>query len=1414
MDGGLEALFRENGAVNGRVRQAVLHKAERRLLVEAQSDSLLTLGQMEAIRRGLEDAMGCPVQAAFFFCGPAALQLEEQGAALGKVLEQSLRELCPTIRPALQGACFTLEAGKALRLRLAPGCLEMLGDGSALRRAEAAFSQAYGLKVQVLAETDEGLEPLKLPEKPDFSQAAAKAAGRTKRKPAEKPGAEQGPRVLYGKRIQEKDRIPQDQVSEDVGRVVIGGEITSLEVKETKNGAFIINFAISDHTNTLPCKLFIKAKEAGQKLQAELEATKKQGDWLLVQGDYTMDEFMRRMCVHVGNIGAFSMPKRMDTAAEKRVELHLHTKMSTMDGLTNVKEAVATAARWGHRAIAITDHGVVHAFPDAVSAADKLTKGGQEIKAILGVEGYLLPDCRLVERPETYIALGVTSAPAFRLDDLFEIAALRITAEGEVLDTFYRVVDCGALLPPELAQATGLTQEALAGGASVKEALTDLSAFMEGGCPVAFGPGALALLHAHGAAHGMELSAEYVDLSVLSHDLWREVKDQTLAAFLDALGKAAPQGGALETARGTAALLASVLPELDRRQARELPLFHALDQQDTRAKRRTYHIIIIAKDQPGLVNLYRLVSYAHLEHLRKVPRIPRSLLHLHRQGLIVGSACEAGELFQSVLKGEPEETLAQVAKMYDFLEIQPIANNAFLTRNGRVADEEGLRDLNRKIVALGDALHKPVVATGDVHFLEPDDSIFRAIIMHARGFEDAEEQAPLYFKTTDEMLEEFAYLGPEKAHAVVIDNPNAIADSCERLKPFLSEKGTYAPTFPGADEELRNMAMTRAHAIYGDPLPEVVQKRLDKELTSIIGNGYASLYLMAQRLVQKSLSDGYLVGSRGSVGSSFVANMAGITEVNALQPHYVCPKCKFSDFDVDRTKYACGVDMPDRACPVCGAPLNKLGYEIPFETFLGFKGDKTPDIDLNFSGEYQPVAHKFTETMFGEGHAFRAGTISGVKDKTVYGYVRAWCDETGQNPTKEEIDRLVAGCAGVKKTTGQHPGGIVIVPKENDIMEFTPIQRPADKTDVDVITTHFDFHAMDDRLVKLDILGHDDPTALRMLQDITGLDPKTIPLDDRETMAIFSSSAPLGCSLEALGCDVGSLAIPEFGTSFVRQMLMDTRPTTMEELVRISGLSHGTDVWLGNAQDLVRGGTATLKDVICTRDDIMNYLILRGGEPSISFKTMESVRKGRGVTEEMEAAMRSINTPEWFIDSCKKIKYMFPRAHAAAYVMMAFRVAYYKVHMPLAFYAVYLSVRADAFDIAAAQGGAQAVLDNIKALKKKGNDIEQKEADLLTILEVVYEMNLRGIQLLPVDLYKSDARNFRIEDGKLRPPFSSIAGVGETAADAVAQAGRAGPYLSVEDFRARSGANSAVVQALRDLGVLSGLPETNQLTLF
>ena len=1407
MDQRLESLFEKYGLPGAVLAEANLNKRDKKLAVVISAGSVARAGNLSALERDLADFMpGCDVEVTVRCEGIAELIANNDKAALD-ALRDSWCDIQPVVRPAMANSVWQAE-GCDITVKVPASLMALADNPSLARSAEAYYERVLGVRVSIKLAADEEIKPVITDKPPE----PVRIAPRAEHKPAPRKKETDKAEIILGKAIRKAAIIKQSAVDESMGFVTIQGEVISSEMTKRKNGGSILTVVISDHTNTLPCKVFLEDNQEAE-VDKALSDVKKKGDYLVVAGRYSMDAWLRRMCVYPRDMGRLPREVRKDTAEEKRVELHLHTKMSGMDGLTSVKDAIKTAASWGHRAIAITDHGVVHAFPDAVAQADKLAKDGKDIKVLMGVEGYLLPDSELIERQNEYVSVAITSAPGIKLDEVFEIAAVRFDASGE-RDSAVFIIDSGATLTESIAQATGLTQQALSQGIPMGEAVKRLGEFVGDSIKVVQDTECLDLLRQHGERFELGVDTHCVSTGMLYHYLHRESKVTDITAALNTYGMDMPTGSALDRAKAQAAVMNRLLEEMEHKGIEKLPLTEAVPAEKAKGKRQTYHIIIIAKNHEGLKNLYRLVSYAHLEHLRKVPRIPRSLLLMHREGLIVGSACEAGELFRSMLKGADDDTLKGVADMYDFLEIQPIANNAFLMRNGTVKDEEGLKDFNRRIVELGEELNKPVVATGDVHFLEPDHAQFRSIIMHARGFEDAEEQAPLYFRTTDDMLDEFAYLGEEKAKEVVITNPNMIADSCDRMKAFLSEKGTYAPTFPGANDELRDMSMKRAHELYGDELPEIVQKRLDKELNSIIGNGYASLYLMAQRLVQKSMSDGYLVGSRGSVGSSFVANMAGITEVNALQPHYVCPNCRHSDFDVDRTVYACGVDMPDADCPVCGTKYNKLGYEIPFEVFLGFKGDKTPDIDLNFSGEYQPVAHKFTEVMFGEGHAFRAGTISGIKDKTVYGYVKAYCEDNGMMVSRDEMDRLVQGCAGVKKTTGQHPGGIVIVPQENDIMEFTPIQYPADRSEGDTITTHFDFHAMDDRLVKLDILGHDDPTVLRMLKDITGLDPQSIPLDDPETMRIFSSSEPLGVSLEELDCDVGSIAIPEFGTTFVRQMLKDTRPTTMEELVRISGLSHGTDVWLGNAQELVLSGTATLSQVICTRDDIMNYLILRGGDPSMSFKTMESVRKGRGVTPEMEEHMHSIDTPEWFIDSCKKIKYMFPRAHAAAYVMMAFRVAYYKVHLPIAFYAVYYSVRADAFDIAQASGGAERVLANINAIKKKGNDMDNKEADLLTILEVVYEMNKRGIELLPVDLYKSRASEFVIEGDKIRPPFSAIAGVGENAAIGIAEGAKDGEYTSIENFQARTGANSAVIKALSELGCLEGLPQTDQLSLF
>lgn len=1041
------------------------------------------------------------------------------------------------------------------------------------------------------------------------------------RRPAGRKQAVSGkkPEVLFGAAF-EAQNVSIDTLTELSGRVTVEGEFVSKRETETRNtGKRIIQFSITDHTDTIPCKLMLESK-AGKKLFNSLGA----GVWLRVRGECVTDEYMRTLVLRPRDILRIEPRLRVDDAPEKRVELHLHTQLSAMDGLVDVKKAMETAARFGHSALAITDHGVVQAFPAAYEAGKKYG-----VKAIFGMEGYLVPD-------------------------------------NEV---------------------TGSRDK----------------------------------------------------------------------------------------------------------------------------KPKSYHIIFLVKNQQGLENLYRLVSYSHLEHFYRRPRIPRALLDKHSEGLLLGSACEQGEVYQAVLEGKSDAELLEIASRYDFMEIQPRENNAFMLRNGKIGSEGELLEINRKILWLGDALGKPAVATGDVHFLEPQDAKFREVLMTSMEFSDAGQQAPLYFKTTSEMLEEFAYLG-ERAREVVIDNPSRIAQMCEALKPFPDE--TCLPKIPGAEEELAKSSLERARERYGAAPHPVVQARLDKELHALTTYGFSVLYYIAQQLVRRSLEDGYLVGSRGSVGSSFIATMAGITEVNPLPAHYICPKCRFTDFDVIPPKSACGCDLPDRNCPDCGENLDKDGFDIPFEVFLGFKGDKVPDIDLNFSGEYQPTAHKFAEKLFGEGHVFRAGTISAIQDKTAYGHVKKYLEKSGKTAKPAEMDRLTLGCSGVKRTTGQHPGGMVVVPKDMDIHQFTPIQYPADDKSGGIITTHFDFDSLHDRLVKLDILGHDDPTMLRFLQDLTGVDPKTIPIDDPATMSIFSSVDALGLTEKKLGCAVGSMGIPEFGTPFVRKMLQDTLPTTMEELVRISGLSHGTDVWLNNAQDLVLSKTATLSEVICTRDDIMNFLIKQDLEPLSAFRIMENVRKGKGLTPEMEQAMNEKDVPAWFIQSCRKIKYMFPRAHAAAYVMMAFRIAWFKVHQPLAFYCAYFSIRADAFDYFEAGGCVEAIRERIKELDKKAKEITEKEKKLITILEVVAEMKLRGIELLPLSLSKSEADMFSIEDSKLRPSFLTVPQLGVEAAKRLVKARAGGEYYSIENLVERAKISKTVVERLREAGCLDGLPASDQLTLF
>lgn len=1112
-------------------------------------------------------------------------------------VQEAIAGFAPDVAPRVElcGPPAAEEEAAAAEEAVCAAAVTAFGDGAPddLEEAPDAFEDDEAYMRRIMEMRDEQPRP---------APANGKGQG----------NADPGAHVLMGSEIRQEP-VPLAQITDEERSVVVEGEVFDVEARELRSGRTVLTFDFTDGTDSLTAKLFVEEKE--KKL---LEAVRV-GVRIRAKGPVQYDKFTQELVLLPQDLMLLP-PKeeRVDDCDVTRVELHLHTKMSALDGVTEIEDVVALAAKWGHPAIAITDHGVVQAFPRAFLAGQKYG-----IKILYGVEGYLVDTPDRDERP--------------------------------------------------------------------------------------------------------------------------------------------------------------------------------------------YHIILFAKTQKGLHNLYRLISLAHMEYFYRRPRLPRAVLEQYREGILVGSACEAGEVYQAALNGVPDAELERIASFYDYLEIQPLANTRFLVETGRVPDEEALREINRRILRVGRRLGKPVVATGDVHFLKPEDSIFRQIVMAGHGFTDVERPTPLYLRTTKEMLEEFAYLGEEEARRVVIEGPRQIADAIENLRPI--PDGFHPPHLPGAEEEIRRLTLERAHAIYGDPLPELVAARVKRELDSIIGNGFASLYLIAQKLVKKSNEDGYLVGSRGSVGSSFVANMCGISEVNPLPPHYVCLQCHYFEAHDDGS-VGSGPDLPPKDCPRCGKPLRRDGFDIPFETFLGFEGDKVPDIDLNFAGEYQARAHKFAEELFGKGRLYRAGTIGTLGERTAYGYVRKFLEEQNRRARSAEIKRLVKGITGIRKTTGQHPGGMIVVPEGREIYEFTPIQYPANDRESGYITTHFEFQMIHDQLVKLDMLGHDAPSVIRMLQDLTGVDPKSIPLDDPATMAIFSGLESLGISERDAGGKVGTLGIPEYGTPFVRQMLEDTRPKDFAGLVRIMGLSHGTDVWLNNAQDLVRNGTATLADVIAARDDIMIYLIRKGLPPKTAFKIMEQVRKGKGLKPEDEELMKEHGVPAWYIDSCKKISYLFPKAHAVAYAMMAFYIAYFKVHYPLAFYATYFSTKADDCDADLLVQGPAAMRKALEDIEKKGSNASPKEKSVATVLEVAVEAAARGIHFLPVDLYKSEARRFVIEGDKLRPPLATVPGIGAAAAESIVAARNEAPFTSVEDIRRRSGVTKTVIQALSDRGCLQGLPETDQLTLF
>lgn len=1200
-------------------------------------------------------------------------------------------------------------------------------------------------------------------------------------------------------------------------RVAVEGYIFDAEIRELRSGRSLLTFKITDYTSSIMVKMFSRDKE-----DAALFQLVKKGMWVKVRGSIQNDTFVRDLVMIGNDINEINPAGRKDTApeGEKRVELHLHTPMSQMDAVTPVSALIAQAKKWGHKAIAVTDHAVAQSFPEAYGAGKK-----NDIKILYGVEVNLVDDGVPIAyndahrqlATDTYVVFDVeTTGLSAVYNSIIELAAVKIH-DGEIIDRFESFANPHHRLSATTINLTGITDDMVQTAPEIEEVLRNFSEWTGD-----------AVLVAHNASFDMGfLNVGYkkigydkaknpvIDTLELGRFLYPEMKNHrlnTLAKKFDI--ELTQHHRAIYDAEATGYLLLKMLKDSLEKGIEYHDQFNDnMGKGNAYQRARPYHCTLLAQTQAGLKNLFKLVSISQIEYFYRVPRLPRSVLQKYREGILVGSGCNKGEVFEGMMQKSPEEVESS-ARFYDYLEVMPKEVNAPLIEMELVRDEKAMEDIIEKIVNLGDKLGLPVVATGNVHYLNENDKIYRKILINSQGGANPlnRHQLPdVHFRTTNDMLDAFSFLGKEKAKEIVVTNTNKIADMIEVIKPIKDD--LYTPKIEGADEEMREMSYSMARRIYGDTLPEIVEARLEKELKSIIGHGFAVIYLISHKLVKKSLDDGYLVGSRGSVGSSLVATMTEITEVNPLPPHYVCPTCKHSEFFNDGS-VGSGFDLPDKDCPQCGGKYHKDGHDIPFETFLGFKGDKVPDIDLNFSGEYQPRAHNYTKVLFGEDNVFRAGTIGTVADKTAFGYVKAYQQDNNLQLRGAEVERLASGCTGVKRTTGQHPGGIIVIPDYMDVYDFSPIQFPADDRNSEWKTTHFDFHSIHDNVLKLDILGHDDPTVIRMLQDLSGMDPKTIPTDDPEVMKIFSGTESLGVTEQQIMCKTGTLGIPEFGTRFVRQMLEDTKPTTFSELVQISGLSHGTDVWLGNAQELIHNQTCNLSEVIGCRDDIMVYLIYQGLDPSFAFKIMESVRKGKGLSEEMEAEMRKNEVPEWYIDSCKKIKYMFPKAHAAAYVLMAVRIAYFKVHLPLLYYAAYFTVRAEDFDIEAMSRGSEAIRAKIEEINAKGLEASNKEKNLLTVLELALEMTERGFVFQNYDLYKSSASEFIIEGNTLIPPFNSIPGLGTNAAFNIIKARESGEFLSKEDLQQRGKVSKTILEYLDKQGCLKSLPEQNQLSLF
>ena len=1410
------------------VVHAELDREARTIRLDAQAEQYLAEKQLQALCRDIEKEYGL-----------RELKLSVRYPA-SELPNMDFRDLAQVfIRAFSPSAAILAGAGYEVTDEAVVIRLKANGKDSILqnaKKAEQFLRDRFGVSKKIEVEAHSNLEGRALFEETariraealknapaitaSVPQGGAKASGGAASTPAEPAGA-----LFYGRPFSGRP-VRMEELNLDMFRVIVEGKVFAVQHRELKKrGAWVICFDMTDYTSSVRVNQFMEAAKAKPIID-----NVQPGMWLRVQGKMSFDRYDNEMVLQPNAMEKIEAPKRRDTYPEKRVELHLHTTMSSMDALTDTGAAVKRAASWGHRAIAITDHGGAQSFPDAMKAASKAKVAGtdQNIKILYGCEGYYVNDVddRIAVHGEEdfsfdgeYVAFDLETTGLSSLHDtIIEIGAA-IMKGNEVLSTFQTFVDPHRPLQPKIVDLTGINDQMLAGQPDISEAMPKFLEYV-GSRPLCAHNADFDIGFVTAACEklGLPFHPTYVDTLILAQNLMPELGKYKLNIVADALSL--PDFNhhrASDDAITCGYLLMRFFKMMQEQGLDSLqkinPRMEQLRSGSKILDRRARHIIVFAKNSIGLRNLYRLISYGNLKYFKRVPIMPKSELLQWREGLIIGSACEAGELFQAILNHKSWAELKRIASFYDFLEIQPICNNRFMLDKGLAEDEEELRGFNRTIVKLGEELGKPVVATGDVHFLDPEDEIFRHILLATKQMPDADRPLPLYLRTTDEMMEEFSYLGSEKAHEVVIENPNRIVDWCETLRPV--PHNLFAPKIENSVEDLKALVYGKLHRLYGENPPELVQKRVDTEMHDIISCHYDVIYMSAQKLVQNSLEHGYLVGSRGSVGSSIVAFMSGITEVNSYPPHYRCPQCKFTTFEVP-ADCACGADLPDAVCPKCGAKLDKDGFNIPFETFLGFGGDKVPDIDLNFSGEYQAKAHAYCVQMFGKTHVFRAGTIGTVAEKTAYGYAKKYLSERNKTVPKAEENRLALGCVNVKRTTGQHPGGLVVIPQENEIWDFCPVQHPADDKDSEWITTHFEYHSMEENLLKLDMLGHDDPTMIRMLEDMTGVDAQKIPLDDQDTMSIFTSSKVLGYENDPILGPVGSVAIPEFGTGFTRGMLQETQPTKFDTLIRLSGFSHGTDVWLGNARDLILSKTASVNDAIGCRDDIMLYLIKCGMPEKRSFKIMEAVRKGRGLPDGAEEEMKAAGVPEWYIGSCKKIKYLFPKAHATAYVMMAFRIAWFKVHEPLAFYAAYFYRRSQkgGFDEGMMCHGIELVKKKLQEIKED-EDSSAKDDDLFTTLEVCYEFYLRGFTFAPIDIYHSHATKFQIEAGQLRPPFVAVAGLGETAAWDLMNAREGREFLSVEEFAdACPKVSKTLIDQLQSAGAFGDLPLTSQLTLF